>query len=233
MLTFEHAIIATGSRPSTMPGLSLDSPRMMDSTAALDLPDIPKSLLVDRRRLHRPRAGHRLRGARHQGHRRRDDRRPAAGRGPRSRQRPRQAGRADVRERCCSRQGRRPEGGQGRHRASPSRAKLPDGHGQRADVRPRARVDRPPAELGRCPASTRRRRQGRRERLHRDRRAAAHGRADDLRDWRRRRRADAGAQGVARGARRRRSDPRAQGRRSSRWRFRPSSSPIRRSRGAA
>ncbi|MEN3338863.1 MAG: dihydrolipoamide dehydrogenase, partial [Acidobacteriota bacterium] len=45
-LTFEHAIIATGSRPSTIPGLSLDSPRVMDSTAALELPDIPASLLV-------------------------------------------------------------------------------------------------------------------------------------------------------------------------------------------
>ncbi len=29
-----------------MPGLALDSPRVMDSTSALDLPDIPKSLLV-------------------------------------------------------------------------------------------------------------------------------------------------------------------------------------------
>ncbi len=45
-LSFEHAIIATGSRPATVPGLSLDSPRVMDSTAALDLPDIPGSLLV-------------------------------------------------------------------------------------------------------------------------------------------------------------------------------------------
>jgi dihydrolipoamide dehydrogenase len=45
-LTFEHAIIATGSRPSTVPGLSISSPRVMDSTAALELPDIPKSLLV-------------------------------------------------------------------------------------------------------------------------------------------------------------------------------------------
>ncbi len=45
-LTFEHAIIATGSRPSTVPGLSIDSPRVMDSTGALDLPDIPKTLLV-------------------------------------------------------------------------------------------------------------------------------------------------------------------------------------------
>jgi dihydrolipoamide dehydrogenase len=43
---FEHAIIATGSRPSTVPGLSIDSPRLLDSTSALDLPDIPKTLLV-------------------------------------------------------------------------------------------------------------------------------------------------------------------------------------------
>jgi dihydrolipoamide dehydrogenase len=45
-LSFEHAVIATGSRPSTVPGISIDSPRVMDSTAALDLPDVPKSLLV-------------------------------------------------------------------------------------------------------------------------------------------------------------------------------------------
>jgi dihydrolipoamide dehydrogenase len=45
-LTFEHCIIATGSRPAVVPGLSIDSPRLMDSTGALDLPDIPGSLLV-------------------------------------------------------------------------------------------------------------------------------------------------------------------------------------------
>jgi dihydrolipoamide dehydrogenase len=45
-LNFEHAVIATGSRPAAVPGLSIDSPRVMDSTGALDLPDIPKSLLV-------------------------------------------------------------------------------------------------------------------------------------------------------------------------------------------
>jgi dihydrolipoamide dehydrogenase len=45
-LAFEHAIIATGSRPATVPGLSIDNPRVMDSTGALELPDIPKSLLV-------------------------------------------------------------------------------------------------------------------------------------------------------------------------------------------
>jgi len=46
ILTFEHAVIATGSRPTRVPGLSIDSPRVMDSTGALDLPDVPKSLLV-------------------------------------------------------------------------------------------------------------------------------------------------------------------------------------------
>src|SRR5258707_2617333 len=45
-LTFEHCIIATGSRPATVPGLSIDNPRVMDSTGALELPDIPASLLV-------------------------------------------------------------------------------------------------------------------------------------------------------------------------------------------
>jgi dihydrolipoamide dehydrogenase len=46
ILSFEHAIIATGSRPTTVPGLSIDSSRVMDSTGALDLPDVPGSLLV-------------------------------------------------------------------------------------------------------------------------------------------------------------------------------------------
>jgi dihydrolipoamide dehydrogenase len=45
-LTFEHAILATGSVPAMPPALRLDDPRVMDSTAALELPDIPKSLLV-------------------------------------------------------------------------------------------------------------------------------------------------------------------------------------------
>src|SRR4030095_8241715 len=40
-LTFESCIIATGSRPTTIPGMSIDSPRLMDSTGALDLPDVP------------------------------------------------------------------------------------------------------------------------------------------------------------------------------------------------
>src|SRR5688572_3838149 len=45
-LNFEHLILATGSHPTKIPTLSIDSPRMMDSTSGLELPDVPKSLLV-------------------------------------------------------------------------------------------------------------------------------------------------------------------------------------------
>jgi dihydrolipoamide dehydrogenase len=45
-LQFEHCILATGSSPTRIPSLALDSPRMMDSTSSLELPDIPTSLLV-------------------------------------------------------------------------------------------------------------------------------------------------------------------------------------------
>src|SRR6201998_828520 len=45
-LTFDRIIIATGSRPAIVPTLKLESPRMMDSTGALNLEEIPGSLLV-------------------------------------------------------------------------------------------------------------------------------------------------------------------------------------------
>lgn len=45
-LGFEHAILATGSAPIIPPSLQLDDERVMDSTAALDLADIPRRLLV-------------------------------------------------------------------------------------------------------------------------------------------------------------------------------------------
>ena len=45
-LSFDRIIIATGSRPAIIPTLKLDTPRMMDSTGGLDLPDSPGSLLV-------------------------------------------------------------------------------------------------------------------------------------------------------------------------------------------
>jgi dihydrolipoamide dehydrogenase len=45
-LQFEHAILATGSTPAIPPSLKVDDPRVMDSTGALELPDVPQSLLV-------------------------------------------------------------------------------------------------------------------------------------------------------------------------------------------
>jgi dihydrolipoamide dehydrogenase len=45
-LTFDRIVIATGSRPAVVPSLKLDTPRMMDSTGALNLEDIPGTLLV-------------------------------------------------------------------------------------------------------------------------------------------------------------------------------------------
>src|ERR1700681_4228846 len=44
--TFDRIILATGSRPAIVPTLKLDTPRMMDSTGALNLEDIPGTLLV-------------------------------------------------------------------------------------------------------------------------------------------------------------------------------------------
>ena len=43
---FDHAIVSTGSRPAVVPALALDSDRVLDSTSALELPDVPKRLLV-------------------------------------------------------------------------------------------------------------------------------------------------------------------------------------------
>lgn len=43
---FEKAIIATGSVIATIPSLNIQSKRLLNSTSALDLPEIPASLLV-------------------------------------------------------------------------------------------------------------------------------------------------------------------------------------------
>jgi len=45
-LSFENAIIATGSSPSNIPGISIDSKNVLDSTTALDLDELPGSLLI-------------------------------------------------------------------------------------------------------------------------------------------------------------------------------------------
>src|ERR1700733_5495696 len=46
VLSFDHIILATGSRPAIIPALKLDTPCLMDSTGALNLEDIPGTLLV-------------------------------------------------------------------------------------------------------------------------------------------------------------------------------------------
>ncbi len=45
-ISFENAILATGSRPAKLPGLLPRTPRVMNSTDALALQDIPESLLI-------------------------------------------------------------------------------------------------------------------------------------------------------------------------------------------
>jgi dihydrolipoamide dehydrogenase len=45
-LTFDHCILASGSRPARIPAFALPTPRVMDSTGALEMADIPESLLV-------------------------------------------------------------------------------------------------------------------------------------------------------------------------------------------
>ena len=43
---FEHAIIAAGSKPVRLPDFPWDDPRIVDSTGALDITEIPRRLLV-------------------------------------------------------------------------------------------------------------------------------------------------------------------------------------------
>jgi dihydrolipoamide dehydrogenase len=45
-ISFDHAIVATGSRSVQLPGVPHDDPRVMDSTGALALDEIPERLLV-------------------------------------------------------------------------------------------------------------------------------------------------------------------------------------------
>ena len=42
----DHMILATGSEPTRIPALSINSPRVLDSTGALDLPEVPATMLV-------------------------------------------------------------------------------------------------------------------------------------------------------------------------------------------
>jgi len=45
-MSFEKAVLATGSRPIMLPGVKADSGKIIDSTGALEIPDVPSSLLV-------------------------------------------------------------------------------------------------------------------------------------------------------------------------------------------
>jgi dihydrolipoamide dehydrogenase len=45
-ISFDNAIIAAGSRVVRIPGIPFEDPRVMDSTDALELPDVPERLLI-------------------------------------------------------------------------------------------------------------------------------------------------------------------------------------------
>ena len=46
VVSFDHCIIAAGSQSAQIPGFPYDDPRIMDSTGALELADMPKRMLV-------------------------------------------------------------------------------------------------------------------------------------------------------------------------------------------
>jgi dihydrolipoamide dehydrogenase len=46
LVEFEKVILATGSRPAGLPGITLESPRILDSTSALELGSVPRNLLI-------------------------------------------------------------------------------------------------------------------------------------------------------------------------------------------
>mgnify|MGYP003315065642 CR=1 FL=1 len=45
-LSFDHLILATGSSPAMPSVFKIDNPRVVDSTGALELEDVPEKLLV-------------------------------------------------------------------------------------------------------------------------------------------------------------------------------------------
>jgi len=46
VVSFDHCIIAAGSQSARIPNFPYDDPRLMDSTGALELKDIPKRILI-------------------------------------------------------------------------------------------------------------------------------------------------------------------------------------------
>ena len=203
-IVFEHAILATGSRPARPAALALDDPRVLDSTGALDVEQVPSTLLVigggyiglelgtvyaalgsavtvvEMTSSLPPRGGRRPRPRACA-----TDRSDRRGCPPRYERDPPGPGRG--RDRRVAR-------GAGDHRAGAALRVGAGGRGARPQLgRRRTRSDR-------CRA--------RRPRVRQRGWPAAHGRADDLRHRRRGGRADAGAQSVPRGSRGGRGDHR-------------------------
>lgn len=46
LLETQHIVIATGSEPTPLPGVTIDNARILDSTGALSLPEVPRHLVV-------------------------------------------------------------------------------------------------------------------------------------------------------------------------------------------
>ena len=62
-VTYDAAIVAVGSKSAMPKAFDLGNPRIMTSREALDVPDVPGTLLDCRRRLHRDGIGHGVRDA--------------------------------------------------------------------------------------------------------------------------------------------------------------------------
>ena len=176
-LTFEHAIIATGSRPATVPGLVDRQPARDGFDGRARSARHPEVAARRRRRLHRPRARLGLRRARHEGHGRRDDAGAAARRRSRSgRRSSRRRLETDAAQDPAQRARRRDEGRQERRQGRASKARgwpTPTRSRRSIACSSRSAASRTP----RCPASTRRG-EDRRPRLHPGRRVAADRRAE-------------------------------------------------------
>ncbi|WP_163003988.1 FAD-dependent oxidoreductase, partial [Pseudomonas viridiflava] len=46
VLTAKDIVIATGSEPTPLPGVTIDNQRILDSTGALSLPEVPEHLVI-------------------------------------------------------------------------------------------------------------------------------------------------------------------------------------------
>ena len=202
----DYVVLATGSHPTRIPSLSLDSPRVLDSTSALDLPEIPKTMLVMGGGYIGLELGsvYATLGTRVSVVEMTAGLLPGADRDL-VRILNQRAEKVFEKIYLSTKVTAMKAANRRRHRELRGR-----GRAGRGDLRLRAGRHRPAPQC-----QHRRARsdpgEGERQGLHRDRRPAPHRRADDVRDRRRRRRADAGAQGVTRSARGHRRHRRPQG----------------------